>query len=192
MADTIFGGWENFYVIVGSSAAALTGLQFVVIALIHEVGGGGGSEIAAFGTPTVLHFCAVLLVSALMSMPWATTLSPAIAIAIVGAVGVGYTFLTWRRASRTRAYQPVLEDWIWHVWVPLIAYLALVWAGFGIHPGHRYSLFLVAIASLMLLFDGIHNAWDTVTYVATELAPRRERAASNEAPRAPTPPTAPK
>ncbi len=28
--------WETFYVIVGSSAAALTGLQFVVIALIAE------------------------------------------------------------------------------------------------------------------------------------------------------------
>jgi hypothetical protein len=28
------GGWDNFYVIVGSSAAALTGLQFVVITLI--------------------------------------------------------------------------------------------------------------------------------------------------------------
>lgn len=28
--------WESFYVIVGSSGAALTGLQFVVIALIAE------------------------------------------------------------------------------------------------------------------------------------------------------------
>jgi hypothetical protein len=187
MSESLFGGWENFYVIVGSSAAALTGLQFVVIALIHDVGGiGGGNEIAAFGTPTVLHFCVVLLVSALMSMPWDSTLSPALAIAIVGALGAVYTFITWRRASRSRAYKPVLEDWIWHVWVPLLAYLALVWAGFGIHPGHRYSFFLVAISSLMLLFDGIHNAWDTVTYVATELAPRRQRSESKEPP-APAP-----
>jgi hypothetical protein len=28
--------WESFYVIVGSSGAALTGLQFIVIALIAE------------------------------------------------------------------------------------------------------------------------------------------------------------
>jgi len=26
--------WENFYIIVGSSAGALTGLQFVVMALV--------------------------------------------------------------------------------------------------------------------------------------------------------------
>ena len=33
--------WESFYVIVGSSAGALTGLQFVVIALIAEAEAAG-------------------------------------------------------------------------------------------------------------------------------------------------------
>jgi hypothetical protein len=28
-------GWENFYVIVGSSAGALIGLQFVVVEVSH-------------------------------------------------------------------------------------------------------------------------------------------------------------
>ena len=31
---TALAGWENFYMIVGSSAGALIGLQFVVITLI--------------------------------------------------------------------------------------------------------------------------------------------------------------
>src|SRR6266576_2769898 len=31
--STPFSAWENFYVIIGSSAAALTGLQFVVVVL---------------------------------------------------------------------------------------------------------------------------------------------------------------
>src|SRR5258708_21035042 len=62
--------WESFYVIVGSSGAALTGLQFVVMALIAESGRRStGREISAFGTPTVIHFCAVLLVSAVVSAP---------------------------------------------------------------------------------------------------------------------------
>lgn len=30
--------WESFYVIVGSSAGAMTGLQFVVMTLIAETG----------------------------------------------------------------------------------------------------------------------------------------------------------
>ena len=51
--------WENFYVIVGSSAAALTGLQFVVIAVGAEVSETRDPEaVSAFGTPTVVHFCA--------------------------------------------------------------------------------------------------------------------------------------
>ncbi|MER3445884.1 MAG: hypothetical protein C4291_03175 [Candidatus Dadabacteria bacterium] len=33
---TALDGWENFYVIVGSSAGALIGLQFVVVTLIAD------------------------------------------------------------------------------------------------------------------------------------------------------------
>jgi hypothetical protein len=44
--------WETFYVIVGASAAALTGLQFVVIALHAEVRIAGPAEGGAFATPT--------------------------------------------------------------------------------------------------------------------------------------------
>ena len=65
--------WESFYVIVGSSAGALTGLQFVVIALIAEAEAAASmQEIRAFGTPTVVHFCAVLFISAVLSAPWHT------------------------------------------------------------------------------------------------------------------------
>jgi len=35
-APSILAHWESFYVIVGSSAAALTGLMFVVITLIAD------------------------------------------------------------------------------------------------------------------------------------------------------------
>ena len=53
--------WANFYVIVGSSGAALTGLQFVVIALIAETTRRSNPDtIGVFGTPTIVHFCAVL------------------------------------------------------------------------------------------------------------------------------------
>ena len=34
---TALGGWESLYVIVGSSAGALIGLQFVVMALVSDV-----------------------------------------------------------------------------------------------------------------------------------------------------------
>jgi len=70
--------WESFYVIVGSSAGALTGLQFVVLTLITEAGmvRGAGETLSAFGSPNVVHFCAALLVSAILSAPWHAAARP--------------------------------------------------------------------------------------------------------------------
>jgi len=65
---SLFAAWESFYVIVGSSAAALTGLQFVVMVLGAEISAVGTVHTTrAFGTPTVVHFCAVLLNAAILS-----------------------------------------------------------------------------------------------------------------------------
>src|SRR5439155_23212976 len=48
--------WESFYVIVGSAAGALIGLQFVVMALIAERPQIASPEAgAAFATPTIVH-----------------------------------------------------------------------------------------------------------------------------------------
>ena len=68
-APSTLRAWESFYVIVGSSAGALTGLQFVVLTLITEAGviRGSGETLAAFGSPNVVHFCAALLVSAIFA-----------------------------------------------------------------------------------------------------------------------------
>src|ERR1041384_4373034 len=107
--------WESFYVIVGSSAGALTGLQFVVLTMIAEARkarGGGGESIAAFGSPNVVHFCAALLVSAILSAPWGDLTPPGIAIAVCGALGFIYSGIVLRRTLRQQEYKPVLEDWI--------------------------------------------------------------------------------
>jgi hypothetical protein len=81
--------WESFYVIVGSSAGALTGLQFVVIALIAEAEAAASmQEVRAFGTPTVVHFCAVLFVSAVLSAPWHALSSAGLALDACGVAGL--------------------------------------------------------------------------------------------------------
>src|SRR5436190_10989847 len=98
-ALTPLAEWESFYVIVGSSAAALTGLQFVVIALGAEAKTLGGEQtIRAFGTPTIVHFCAALLVSAIISSPWHRLGSAAVALAACGVAGLIYTVAVIRAA----------------------------------------------------------------------------------------------
>lgn len=167
--DTLLA-WENFYIIVGSSAGALTGLQFVVMALVADSPTRADTHtIDTFGTPTVVHFCAVLLVSSILSAPWTALSQASAAVGICGAAGVIYSLIIVRRARRATAYKPELEDWIFHCVLPLVAYVTLLVSGVTLTFRHVPALFGVALFTLILLFVGIHNAWDTVTYVAVAL-----------------------
>lgn len=161
--------WGNFYVIVGSSAGALTGLQFVVMALISETNAEGSmAEIGAFGTPTIVHFGAVLLASALMSAPWTTYSSVARGLGVFSAIGVAYVVIVVLRTRRDMRYKPVFEDWLWHCAFPLVSYIGFVAASILLTGIPTLALFILAAAEMFLLFIGIHNAWDTVTYIVIE------------------------
>jgi len=164
-----FSAWENFYVIVGSAGAALTGLQFVVIALVTELQRKRTTDqINAFATPSIVHFCAVLLLSSILSAPWHTLSSAAIATGICGAAGVAYTALVVHRVSHQTGYTLVFEDWLFHTGLPFLAYLTVLAASLTLVSHTVDAEFGLAAASLLLLFIGIHNAWDTVTYIATD------------------------
>lgn len=173
--------WESYYVIVGSTAGALIGLQFVVLTLISESGRlrGSGEAMAAFGSPNVVHFCAALLVAAIFSAPWQDMGAPGIAVAVAGLAGLIYSIAVLRRAMRQRDYKPVLEDWIWHAALPTIAYAALLHAGIRLSGPSTHAPYLVAGSALLLIFIGIHNAWDTVMYVTLDLAAKREARAGS-------------
>jgi hypothetical protein len=159
--------WESFYVIIGSSAAALTGLQFVVIVLGAEVNAlTDVSGTRAFGTPTVVHFCAVLLISAILSAPWPALSTAALALGACGVAGFVYVVMVVRHAWRQTDYVPVFEDWLWHGALPLIAYATLLVAAVVLQLYPAPSLFVIGGTALLLLFVGIHNAWDAVTYIA--------------------------
>jgi len=158
--------WQNFYVIVGAAAGSLTGLQFVVLTLVAQARAASSmTEIRAFGTPTVVHFCTALLISALMSVPWQSPKYFGICLGICGTVGVIYSLsIFWH--ARKASYNPDLSDWIWYTALPLLAHLALVAAAATLWWNSKWSLCMIAADSLTFLLLGIHNSWDTVTYVA--------------------------
>jgi len=160
--------WRTFYQIVGASAGALTGLQFVVVALSAQMPSARRSEatVHAFGTPTVVHFCAALLAAGILTAPWESLAAPGVALALCGAAGIGYTVVVILRALRQDAYVPVLEDWLWHAAFPAAGYVTQVGAALAL-PGHaRAALFWLAGVALLLLFVGIHNAWDAAAYIS--------------------------
>ena len=120
----------------------------------------------AFGTPTIVHFSAVLLISAILTAPWHALEGPALGLGAFGLVGVVYGVLVVFRARRQTEYVPVLEDWICHWILPLVAYTALLTAAIMLPGRPTPSLFGIGASALLLLFVGIHNAWDAVTYIA--------------------------
>jgi hypothetical protein len=176
-AAKLLSEWENFYVIVGSSAAALTGLMFVVIALIADspLPGSTPRSIAAFSTPTIVHFCAALLASVILSAPWHAIVNAYIALGVTGSAGVVYTVVVLNRARHTTEYRPVAEDWIWHVIFPLGAYLTVAGAAVLFHDDVHLALFAVAGAVVLLIFIGIHNSWDTVTFIVEQRMKRQAK-----------------
>ena len=168
--------WADFYVIVGSAAAALTGLQFVVIALVNDTRQPASEQtIAAFSTPTVVHFAMALLTSAILTAPWPALWHVSLAAATCAGGSFIYSLVVMRRARKQTLYKPVMEDWIWHVSLPLVAYAILAIAAVTLIRHPTGAPFGVAAAVLMLVFIGIHNAWDTVTYVALRSVPHPDQ-----------------
>jgi hypothetical protein len=173
---TALNGWENFYVIVGSSAGALIGLQFVVLTLIagRPALRGEAQAGAAFSTPSVVHFGVVLLLSAVISAPWYGIGAVATLWGGVGLSGIVYSVVVAQRMRAQTAYKPIFEDWLFYVLLPLAAYAVLAGSAFAARSHARTALFYVGAAALMLLFTGIHNAWDTVTHLVF-VEPRGEQ-----------------
>jgi hypothetical protein len=168
--------WQNFYVIMGTSAGALTGLMFVVITLI------AGNRVPvqrsrlsvdAFGSPTVVHFCTALLIAAILSAPWQALWNVSILLGLTGLGGVAYLVIVILRARRQDDYQLVVEDWLWYMIFPFISYLVLLISAILLPSNPVPALYGIGAVTVLLLFTGIHNAWDTVTYVAVDL-PQRE------------------
>ena len=179
--------WDNFYVIVGSAAGALIGLQFVVLTLIAGSPQTGSAEAgAAFGSPTVVHFGVVLLLAALLHAPWQTIHVVAALWGLVGFGGVAYSVIVVRRMRKQSAYKPIFEDWLCHVALPLAAYTILAVSALAAPSHTREALFGVGAVALLLLFIGIHNAWDGVSYhvlvnIANAHAERRRDEIRDEA-----------
>jgi len=159
--------WQNFYVIVGTAAGALTGLMFVVIALTREMmASAPRTGLRSFVTPTIVHFASVLGISAMLSMPRLTYTSTGWILVLSGATLLAY--MTWIiRTARRLDYNSDLEDTIFHFTLPPIVHATILVAGLMEWSKHDWAMYLVAGSLLVLLIIGIHNAWDSAVWMVT-------------------------
>jgi hypothetical protein len=165
MDPSPLAGWDNFYVIAGSSAAGLTGLTFIVISLAAEARRVNANGLRIFITPTIVHFAFVLAAAAFLSMPRQTVFSVSLGCGIAGAAGLIYvgTIAASMRHIVT-AYVPVHEDWIWNAVLPAIAYGSLLADAFLIWHWPARIMYAVATSLVLLILVGTHNAWDVTVW----------------------------
>jgi len=185
-AASMLSTWANFYVMVGGAAAALTGLMFVVITLVSGVERTLPSHdgIGTFSTPTVLYFCAALVVAATFCAPWHELLVPGSLVGLLGLCGCAYVLRTMHRATRLQSYKPDVEDWTWFWCLPFLAFATMLAGGIALPRSHgmvvHSALFAIGAAVVLLIFIGIRNSWDVVTYFTIGSVENEDKTGSNE------------
>lgn len=168
---SLLHGWQNFYMIMGTAAATLTGLMFVVTTLIagidtHE--STLNAAVSAFNTPIVMHFCSVLLLAGIFSAPWQTLTSVSLLLGLLSLGMAFYMIIVMRRMLRVPDYRSTLEDWLWYFVLPFLAHVALVTAAWQLTNNSMIAFYIIGAAMILLLLVGIRNAWDMVTFLAVE------------------------
>jgi len=141
--------------------------MFVVITLVMQSDRPTTREgIEVFSTPTVLHFGIALLISAALTAPWPSLVVAAVPVGLAALCGLINVARAMHRSRRLDSYRPDFEDLVAYTILPLVAYGLIVAGTLALptHPGA--SLFGIAAGVVLLMFMGIRNAWDVVTYIA--------------------------
>ncbi len=168
---SLLGSWQNYYIILGTAAATLTGLMFLVISLMAGARVRSSTvyvAIDAFNTPTIVHFCAVLVVALIVSAPWQSILDVSLVLGLANLGGVVYIVTSVPQMRRMEGYQPSRYDWIWYFSVPLALYVIIGIAAVLLLSHPVGALYAISTGALLILFTGLHNAWDLVIFLAVE------------------------
>src|SRR5262249_47265936 len=148
--ESLFAPWETFYVIVGSAGGALTGLLFVVVALVADRATSGTERgLSAFTTPSVFHFVLVMAISAVVTMPRHSLISLSVLLVVCALVGTTITIIATWRIMTFEQYKPVAEDWLSHGVVPGAAYVALLIAAIVLPTATELASYLIASTTLV-------------------------------------------
>lgn len=123
--------WHEFYLLIGTAGATLTGLLFVVISLgPRVVAHHHATGVQAFISPNAVYFTTTLVVSAVFMVPDlpARAIGAFLclgAVALLGYLAYTKAYQQWRHNNL-----PFL-DWIWFVGLPIASYALLLLAGIG-------------------------------------------------------------
>jgi hypothetical protein len=174
MTVAMFEHWDNYYLCLGPSAAALIGLMFIVVTL---TAGRDRKEVERgkhlYTSPIVWHLGVVLVLSGAASAP---TISPSLfgavtaGLAVLGLIMGIRSAIGIARVPLSGEENNAFDVW-WYGIVPAVAYVGLGTAAGMVLMGSRWGASAIAAALMALLLISIHGGWDLVTYLAPDAGP---------------------
>ena len=164
----MFEHWDGFYLLLGGAAGALIGLMFVVATLTSRLDLDKAVRGASvYMTPVIFHFAAVLVMSALATVPHAPQPFVAAATGLAALIGLGAALRVAVVLRTGRVMTPAhWTDFWWYGMGPVAAYLALGASAGAIAAGFEHAAGLFAATLVGLLLLSIRNAWDLVIWIA--------------------------
>lgn len=173
----MFEGWGEYFFMIGSSAAALIGLMFVVVTL---TAGRDRNQLERgkqlYTSPVVWQLGVVLVLSG-------AAIAPSITPRFFGAVSGGLSLLGIGMGLRSTigiVRAPIVgpEDNMFDMWwygvMPTIVYVGLAVASVLAFTQNEWGASAVAGALMALMLVSIHAEWDLVTFLAPGPPPPRE------------------
>ena len=170
--------WHEFYLLVGTAAAALVALLFVAA----SIGAGlltrhPGGPTRTYMSPIAFHFTSALFASAVALIPSHSRLTLGALIGLNALAGTVYSaFVLWRLFTDDIAD---IADRFCYGILPLLAYLAGLAAACLIFSGSVHAPEFLAATVVLLLIVNIRNAWDLMLSLARRRAREDARGTEN-------------
>ena len=166
----MFRGWDEYFVLLGTAAAGLIGLLFVVVTLTSNFERSQALRGASiYMTPTAAHFAVALAICAVTLAPglsrgWGCALlGLAIASGFANALRAVFGIRQYERDPDSNVHW---SDLWWYGMTPTALYVGLGAAVAAMWLGFERAIYVLAAGVLMLLLVAIHNAWDLITWIA--------------------------
>jgi len=164
----MFEGWGEYFFMIGSSAAALIGLMFVVVTL---TAGHRSDQVERgkhlYTSPIVCHLGAVLVLSGAAIAPGMSGTLFGVLSGVLALLGLTLGVRSAVGISRSPgAPEAAGFDLFWYGVAPALVYVGLAAAAVAVFAGASWSADAVAADLMALLLVSIHAEWDLVTYLA--------------------------
>jgi hypothetical protein len=170
MAARMFEAWTEYFFMIGSSAAALIGLMFVVVTL---TAGRDRDQLEQgkhlYTSPIVWHLGVVLVLSGGALAPTITAKVFGLVSGGLALLGIGMGIRNAIGIARGQVATPGPGfDVFWYGLAPAFAYAGLGWSAVSILREYSWSASTVAASLMALLLVSIHAEWDLVTFLAPQ------------------------